>query len=176
MSRSNPILQPEVSMIYVGDYVIELLINNRTVIFSFDHKWKDVAASIQQCLNNGWNNAAVTVAVKSASRIDFVGPKSNTKAPWERKESEVKYDSKQTPDKEYRFTAVSTTAKSITYQGQRQWFKTVEDTMRFCADVFEAERNRGNRFSLTIVEAIEEALMPRGVPKKKVVKKQVHRQ
>lgn len=152
MSRDNQILQPQVSMIYAGDYVIELLINSRTVSFSYDHRWRDVAVTIQQCLSNGWNNAAVTVAVKSASRIDFIGSKPST-TPWKQKETEMKYDSKQTPDKEYRFTAISNNAKSMTYRGQRQWFKSVEDTMRFCADVFEAERNSGNRFSLTIVEA-----------------------
>lgn len=155
MSRDNLILQPQVSMIYAGDYVIELLINSRTVSFSYDHRWRDVATTIQQCLNNGWNNAAVTVAVKSASRIDFIGSKLFL-PPWNQKETEMKYDSKQTPDKEYRFTAIATNAKVMTYRGQRQWFKTVDEAKRFCADVLEVEHNNGRRFGLTIVEAVEE--------------------
>lgn len=62
-----------------------------------------------------------------------------------------KYDSQSTPDKKYRFTAIATTAKSLTYHGERQWFKTAADCRSFCEDVFGKEFPK--RFELAIVEA-----------------------
>jgi hypothetical protein len=62
-----------------------------------------------------------------------------------------KYDTKTEPDKTYRYTAIAVSARSLTYHGQRQWFKSAADCERFCKDVFEAEHPK--KFQLAIVEA-----------------------
>jgi hypothetical protein len=71
----------------------------------------------------------------------------------EREDLMSKHDSKDYPDKDYRFTAIAPVAQSLTYHGKRQWFKTKAACKTFCEDVFGKEHPKS--FVLAIVEAKE---------------------
>lgn len=64
-----------------------------------------------------------------------------------------KHDSRNYPDKDYRFTAIAPQAprSPFAYHGERQWFKTAAACQAFCEEVFSKEHPKS--FALVIVEA-----------------------
>lgn len=82
----------------------------------------------------------------------------------------MKHDFKPIPDRKYRFTAIAPTAQSLTYHGQRQWFKTAKECEAFCIEVFTKEHPR--TFDLAIVEA-KQVISPK--PQRVAVNKKVLR-
>lgn len=63
---------------------------------------------------------------------------------------------KNIPSKEYSFTVIATTAKGLTYNGDRKWFKTRDDATIFAGEIFEREKNSGQgSFELAIVQCVD---------------------
>lgn len=149
--------------------------NNRRHIFEFDinQNFESILWRVKNCIKGSFPNGAWAALRKGREIPSAIQPKIMTPGQYEgyvtdiketsfgllvnvktrKVELMAKHDSKNYPDKEYRFTAIAPEARSLTYHGQRQWFKTKAACKAFCEDVFASEDPK--KFVLAIVEAKE---------------------
>lgn len=141
---------------------VTLLIGSNRVEFFLrnDFKSERVCSLLHTWLNNGWHNMVVAQLAECSCEIQVLGTTlgnlgdilSPTKSKKRRKGDTAVTDFRTTPSAEYPWTVIATTAKSLSYNGERRWFRTQGDATEFAGEVFEQERNQRGNFDLAIVQ------------------------
>lgn len=131
---------------------ITVAIGGVRVEYFLGDRYRKTHQELEYWLSNGWDNYAVSNLTRRAHFI-YNGC-SHSQVPQEKGSSLVS-DFQSKPSEEYSWTVIATTAKSLTYQSGRKWFKTDEDARTFAGEVFELEKNQRISFDLAIVQCMD---------------------
>jgi hypothetical protein len=161
MERDN-MAQVNVSLVATDNQEksITLLVGQKRIEYFLGGRFYDIAENIRNWLSNDWNNYVVSRCTECAEQIEvesrgFGGilpqkPKSRRK---KAEDQIVMTDHKNVPSAEYPFTVIAATAKGVSWDRQREYFKTVDEAIQQAGEVFEA--NKGGNFELAIVQVVD---------------------
>lgn len=143
------------------DLSITLSVRGIRVEYLLGPYYYSAVSEVRQWLSNGWNNHAVAQLTWRASRIITHGRQLSDldNPPWQSrvkrgKKMSTSIDHRTGPSKEYSFGVIAPTARNgLTYNGQRLWFKTMEDAKLFASEIFEGADKKN--FELCIVQCID---------------------
>ena len=131
------------------DECITLNVGGSRVEFYFSvgrHNFNSlVGVSLDQC-RKGWSNYLVARLTSLAVEIRAGRRAKQTKE----EEVNMSQDHCKTPSQEYCWTVIAPQAKNLRYDGERRWFKTIDDARTFAAQVYESVQDKN--FSLAIVQ------------------------
>jgi len=124
-------------------------------------RYESLSKAAIKWAQDGWYNHIVSQLTQAAREIYVEGLHSDRRhlpdwaSPQRKKTKEIDTvtDSKDKPSLEYPYTVIAPTAKGLSYNGQRKWFKDQESATVFCGEVFEAE-GKGS-FELAIVKCVD---------------------
>lgn len=123
--------------------------NGKRVEYFLSGAYERIVRALPNWIDNGWYNHAVSKITEVSTAIYVDG----IRQPESFKETIMSADYKNVPSEEYSFTVIATTARSVTYNGGRKWFKTQEDATEFAGEVYEGEAKQN--FELAIVQCVD---------------------
>jgi hypothetical protein len=136
------------------DRTISILVGNTQVEYFVGDRYPFFLNSIRGWLADGWYNYVIAQLTKYAHHAEYATSETNFNLKKERKKKVSTSIAHQTvPSKEFSFTIIAPTAKSITYNDDRLWFKTSEDARAFAASIYEGNTKKG--FELAIVQCMD---------------------
>lgn len=158
--------QPRVALVSYTreDSCITLLIEARKFSFYVRYDaWPRLVKGCHQWISSGWGNHTIANLVRCSEEIrphdvPWNTERNNRQIVTLEEVMNMSVDFKNTPSPDYPFTLIAPTAKGVTYNGHRRWFKTADDARTFAQEIYDGEPSKS--FELCVVKS-EDVVKPK---------------